>query len=168
MPVDKCKKTFAQLAKRVLPAYMVRMRQAMKHPHPLSDFCTSGIGYRTNLRDLGLVDDCSGCYVLLREGTPFYVGISRGVIKRLRQHTSAQRMHATLAHRMAKDKIRHQEPTPENPDAALQATFNEAQTLLRESTVAFIQIENPLELYLFEAYCAMKLDTSEWNTFRTH
>ena len=48
------------------------------------------------------------------------------------------------------------------------AAFNEAQALLRTCTVAFIEIPNPLEQYLFEAYCAMELDTAEWNTFRTH
>ncbi len=53
-------------------------------------------------------------------------------------------------------------------DPAFRAAFEEAQTLLRGCTVAFIEIPNPLELYLFEAYCAMELDTCEWNTFRTH
>jgi len=37
---------------------------------------------------------------------------------------------------------------------------------------AFVEIANPLELYLFEAYCAMELstgsDTGAWNTFLTH
>lgn len=46
--------------------------------------------------------------------------------------------------------------------------FAEAQALLLDCHVAFVEIENPLELYLFEAYCAMELDTCEWNTFRTH
>ena len=33
---------------------------------------------------------------------------------------------------------------------------------------AYVDIENPLELYVFEAYAAMALGTFEWNTFRTH
>ena len=53
-------------------------------------------------------------------------------------------------------------------DPAFRAAFDEAQALLRGCSVAFIEIPNPLELYLFEAYCAMALDTKEWNTFRTH
>ena len=39
---------------------------------------------------------------------------------------------------------------------------------MRGCAVAFVEIPNPLELYLFEAYCAIALDTSEWNTIRTH
>jgi len=46
--------------------------------------------------------------------------------------------------------------------------FTEARALLRDSTVAVVPIENPLELYLFEAYCAMELGTGEWTTFQTH
>jgi hypothetical protein len=46
--------------------------------------------------------------------------------------------------------------------------FDDAQQYLRALSVAFIAIENPLELYVFEAYAAMSLHTHEWNTFRTH
>jgi hypothetical protein len=53
-------------------------------------------------------------------------------------------------------------------DGDFRKAFDEAQTLLRGCSVAFVDIENPLELYLFEAYCAMELNTCEWNTFRTH
>jgi hypothetical protein len=34
--------------------------------------------------------------------------------------------------------------------------------------VACVVIRNPLELYIFEAYAAMALDTARWNTFETH
>ncbi len=50
----------------------------------------------------------------------------------------------------------------------VKAEFDAAQTRLRAMHVAFIKIQNDLEIYLFEAYCAMELDTSVWNTFRTH
>jgi len=49
-----------------------------------------------------------------------------------------------------------------------QRAFREAQRDLRRLNVAAVVIENPLELHLFEAYAAMKLKTSKWNTFRTH
>jgi len=53
-------------------------------------------------------------------------------------------------------------------DAGFRGEFEKAQQYLRGLSVAFIEIENPLELYVFEAYAAMALDTAEWNTFRTH
>jgi hypothetical protein len=53
-------------------------------------------------------------------------------------------------------------------DRIFRQAFDEAQRLLRSCSVAFVEISNPLELYLFEAYCAMELNTSNWNTFRTH
>jgi len=34
--------------------------------------------------------------------------------------------------------------------------------------VAAVRITNALERYLFEVYCAMKLNTWRWNTFATH
>jgi len=91
-------------------------------------------------------------------------------VARLRQHsTGSTEFSATLAYRLAKEKVPHEKTRREAmQDPAFRAAFNEAQILLRGCTVAFIEIPNPLELYLFEAYCAMALDTCEWNTFRTH
>lgn len=53
-------------------------------------------------------------------------------------------------------------------NSEVRAAFERAQGRLRQASAAFIAIPNDLELYLFEAYCAMELDTSVWNTFRTH
>jgi hypothetical protein len=119
---------------------------------------------------LGRDRDFSGCYVLMRDRKPFYVGISRGVVGRLRQHgKGTTHFDASLAYRMACEKMPHEltrDEAMKDPD--FRRAFDEAQTLIRHSSVAFVEISNPLELYLFEAYCAIELDTSEWNTFRTH
>lgn len=53
-------------------------------------------------------------------------------------------------------------------DQRFQAAFNKAQARLCQFNVAYVEIENPLELYVFEAVAAMALGTHEWNTFRTH
>ena len=47
-------------------------------------------------------------------------------------------------------------------------SFEKAQDYVRKLNVVFIKIHNALELYLFEVYCSMELDTSEWNTFETY
>jgi len=110
--------------------------------------------------------DFSGCYVLLREGEPFYVGISRTAVQRLRQHvTGNTHFDASLAYLMATGKTGHEMNRADAmQDPSFRTAFGEAQALLRDCSVAFIEIDNPLELSLFEAYCAMGLDTCEWNT----
>ncbi len=170
MSIDECIYSFAELAESVLPKHLGTLRSAMVTPRLLKEFCTAGIGVRTLLKRVGRTTDFSGCYVLLRENKPFYIGISRGVVARLRQH-GVGRTHfdASLAYRMACKKVDH-ELTRDAAmrDATFIKAFNQAKQMLRESSVAYVEITNPLELYVFEPYCAMELDTSEWNTFRTH
>jgi|SRR5579871_83059 len=170
MAIDGCTSTFTEMARTILPDHMARLRPLLAAPLPLSSFCRAGVGIRSILSELGRGNDFSGCYVLLREGKPFYVGISRTVVQRLRQHvTGKTHFDASLAYLMATDKTGHEMKRADAMrDAAFREAFNEAQALLRACGVAFIEISNPLELYLFEAYCAMELDTCEWNTFRTH
>ena len=170
MPIDACESTFVDLATTVLPQYMSDMRVAMTVRRPLADFCTSGIGVRTILKGLHKTSDFAGCYVLLRDDQPFYVGISRGVIGRLRQHgTGRTHFDASLAYRMALERVPHKMTrSAAMKHEPFREAFDEAKRLLVGSNVAFVEIPNALELYLFEAYCAMELDTCKWNTFRTH
>jgi len=170
MPIDNCKHTFGEMATRVLPAYMKELRLALTKQHLASSFCTRGLGLKGVLSKLGRTEDLSGCYVLIHDGRPFYVGISRSLIQRLRQHlTGKTHFDASLAHMMAKSKTgRSMGRAEAMTNQSFRQAFDEAQQLLRNCNVAFVEIGNPLELYLFEAYCAMELDTCEWNTFRTH
>ena len=76
---------------------------------------------------------------------------------------------ASLAYTIAQKK----RPTKGQRSAAMETerfmtAFSEAQEYLRTLDVAAVQIVNPVELYVFEAFAAMALRTSEWNTFRTH
>jgi len=158
------------MAATILPDHLRRLKPVLAAPLPVSSFCRPGVGIRSILSELGREKDFSGCYVLLREGRPFYVGISRTVLQRLRQHvTGRTHFDASLAYLMAAEKTGNQMKRADAMrDDTFHKAFDDAQTLLRACSVAFIEISNPLELYLFEAYCAMELDTCEWNTFRTH
>ena len=53
-------------------------------------------------------------------------------------------------------------------DEEFRKYFCQNQNRLQGMHIAFIEIGNDLELYLFEVYASMKLDTGTWNTFRTH
>ncbi len=105
----------------------------------------------------------------LRQENQFHVGISRGVIGRLRQHVFGKtHFDASLAFRIAMTK--HPDRTIVNltrseamQDPLFGTSFTEAQTYLLSLQVATIAITNPLELYVFEPFCALELDTHQWN-----
>lgn len=149
---------------------MDQMRQQMLEPHQMSDFARPRIGPKTLATQIGLAGDFPGCYVLMEPVRPIYVGISRGVIARLRQQVLGKtHFDASLAYRMASLEVGHSLKRGEamNQPEMISA-FSRAKSRLVGCNVAFVEIQNDLELYLFEAYCAMELDTSDWNTFRTH
>ena len=170
MAIDDCRHTFPELVGTVLPGHLKRLRRAMRSPWRAADLARPGVGPRTFATSVGLQSDFSGCYVLMRGTRPVYVGISRGVLARIRQHLRGRtHFDASLAYAIAQDKQR----TPGRRGDAMKhprfrRAFHTAQRYLQQLKVAAVAIENPLELYLFEAYAAMKLNTSKWNTFRTH
>ena len=170
MAIDACDYSFAHLASEVLPGHMRRLRQSLKDPVAASTFSKVGVGPSTIAAALGHDADFAGCYVLARARAPFYVGISRKVIARVRQHMlGASHEQASLAYAIAKKRM----PKSGTRDSAMsdprfRREFDTAQLSLRRATVAFVQIDNPLELHLFEPFAAMELDTRAWNTFRTH
>lgn len=170
MNVDDCPHTFDDLATRVLPKYMDQLRRAFTSPWPASEFAAPNVGPRSLARRFGLGSDFSGCYSLLEGGKPIYVGISRGVLGRVRQHVFGRsHFDASLAYRMAQHGLPTKGRRSANMmNADFRRVFNEAQQYLRSLSVAVLQIDNPLELYLFEAYAAMEVKTSRWNSFRTH
>jgi hypothetical protein len=121
------------------------------------------------LKQHGHAQDFSGCYVIL-EKQPIYVGISRGVFGRLRQHvTGRTHFDASRAYRMAQEELPHGKTRGEAMKAPkFVEVFERKRERLRTMDVATIPIENPVELYVFEVYAAMTLGTTKWNTFRTH
>lgn len=92
------------------------------------------------------------------------------MVKRLVQHLNSNSHYsASLVYRMATEEYPHEMKRDQAMrDEQFRAVFVAAQERLRALQFAFVEIQNDLELYLFEAYAAMKLDTDTWNTFRTH
>lgn len=170
MAIDDCQHHFCELASTVLPMHMDRMRDAMRAPHPLRLFGRPGIGVASIAREMSKAGDFSGSYVVLEQHLPIYVGISRGVISRLRQHTAGKtHFDASLAYRMARacsDSTMPRSVAMKHPE--FHGHFETCRNKLNTFDVAVIEIRNDLEMYLFEAYCAMEFNTCAWNTFRTH
>ncbi|WP_216857567.1 GIY-YIG nuclease family protein [Burkholderia sp. S171] len=170
MPIDNCTHTFADLSTTVLPAHLERLKAALQSPLPASTFVGFKSASREVLSRLGRTTDFPGCYVFIDLDHPVYVGISRGVVKRLAQHLNFEsHFTASLVYKMATDDFPHEMKRDQAmKDDQFREVFLTAQGRLREMSVAFVQIDNDLELYLFEVMAAMHLDTDTWNTFRTH
>jgi hypothetical protein len=172
--IDGCGRSFKEIVNEALPAYMQALRRSMINPLPLRDFNIKGVGTVTIFRGFGYDHDPRGCYVLIESGKPIYVGISKHIIERLIEHVrGTDHYSATLAYRMAKHKL---PPGMIAIDAMANKEFHTEflnnREIMLDWEVAFVEIDNPLELYLFEPYCAMELDTGlnagGWNTFETH
>jgi hypothetical protein len=170
MPIDGCTHTFQDLASNILPGHMAEMRKAMLKPHEMQTFAVEMRGPKACAKHLGLKGDFSGCYVFLDKGNPVYVGISQLVLHRMIQHVRGNtHFDASLAYLMASKRLPHKMRRKEAMnDAAFRSAFEAERNRLRSFDVAFIPISCPVELYGFELYCSMKLDTDQWNTFKTH
>jgi hypothetical protein len=105
MSINGCTYSFAELAAIVLPAHMARLKDAIQQPWSASIFSQPGRGVVAITEQLNLESDFSGCYVLLDGTQPIYVGISRSVLNRLRQHLLGKdHFGASLAFAMARKR----------------------------------------------------------------
>ena len=168
MAIDSCTHNFQELALQVLPEYLYRLNDTK--PIPAIEFVGFKSASKAALEKLCRTQDFPGCYVFIDKDGPMYVGISRGVVKRLVQHLNYQSHYtASLVYRMASVDYPHKmNRNQAMEDESFLKYFTKAQRRLRESDVKFVEIKNDLELYLFEVFAAMELKTCTWNTFRTH
>jgi hypothetical protein len=170
MPIDNCTYTFEELAETVLPRHFQRLQLAMKKPIPAESL----VGHKSFSREvttkLDKQADFPGCYVFINEKTPEYVGISRHVVGRLLQHLNYDSHNSSpWVYRMAlKDYPHEMKRDQAMKDEKFKKAFLLRQESLRPMKIAWVEIENDLELYAFEVFAAMRLDTYKWNTFRTH
>lgn len=170
MPIDQYEHTFQHLVDSDLPSYMATLETMIIDPIPMGDFAIDGVGVAALSERLALQGDFPGCYVLIDRGKPIYVGISKNVLQRLRQHVrGTTHFDASLAYRIAAQRMPHRHTRAKAMEAdEFKAQFDTAKMYLRSLQVAYVKIINPLALYVFEPYCAIRFDTSEWNTFEAH
>lgn len=170
MSIDNCTHSFENLADSVLPDHFKKLEAAIQSPIAAETLVGFKSVNKELLSHLKLESDFPGCYIFIEGEKPFYVGISRGVINRIVQHLNSDTHYsASLVYRMAsKDYQPKMTRGKAMKDELFYSTFLSAQKRLRQMKIAFVEIDNDLELYLFEVFAAIKLGTDEWNTFRTH
>lgn len=95
---------------------------------------------------------------------PIYVGISRTVFRRLRQHVWGNKNNeATFAYLKAKTRLGHK-------DKRLNMDVNELkleQKEIKKHHIIVIPETNDYDMYFMEVYISGRLKT-KWNSFKTH
>lgn len=115
-----------------------------------------------------------GVYVFYEGGTPIYVGRSRRMRQRIREHGARSSRHesATFALKL----LRHEVGEPEGHASEytrpqLQERYPVEYAARRERVrnmrFRVVEIENPVVQTVFETYAILALDTKEYNTFHT-
>ena len=116
-----------------------------------------------------------GIYVFYENGRPIYVGRSRNLTQRFRQHHQQSSRHnsATFAFMISKkdaeksgvDIKRSREELQNDP--VFIPIFIKAKKRVSEMHVQVIQMDDPIEQTLFEVYAALELKTKH-NSWDTH
>jgi len=126
-------------------------------------------------QDLAKVPE-RGIYVFYEDGRPVYVGRSRRMRARLREHgqQSSDRYSATFALLLAQEEAEERGIDCKSmrkaqlvQDNRFQPLFLAAKERVARMAVRCVEIEDPVEQTLFEVYAALALDT-QYNVFDTH
>lgn len=80
MPIDQRPYSFQQLASLRLPELMAQMRRKWLKRSLWKSLPERGVGEKSMAKELGISGDFPGCYVLIENDVPLYVGIFVGCL----------------------------------------------------------------------------------------
>lgn len=124
------------------------------------------LGYSTNESS-----EFKGLYIFGEEinGTviPVYIGISRSVYRRLRQHPWGKKHNeCTLAYLKTRQRWKIEGKKTERATITDEDMLP-AKSIIQNYKVVLVAVQNDYELYFLEVILAGKFKT-KWNSFRTH
>ena len=119
--------------------------------------------------------EIKGLYIFYENDIPVYVGISRKILRRLRNHfVGKSHYQATLVYLMLRDVYDNDEKNDIYRGKRSEfEPFNNGgreekqEELINNFEISIIPIEDNYELYLTEVLAACELKT-KWNCFQTH
>lgn len=122
------------------------------------------------------IPDEPGIYLFSEGGVPIYVGQTRRLRQRLRQHMipSSGQMSASFAFLLAKDLANTRGLVVGGPrqqvvsDPEFAPLFIQMKERVSAMDVRFIVMHDPIERTMFEMYAALHLGTEQYNSFETH
>lgn len=124
----------------------------------------------------GALPAAAGVYAFTEKGKAMYVGQTRNLRQRIRQHggPSSQHNQAVFAFNLAKADAKLAGKLPRGTrrvieqDVVFAELFQAQRRRVAEMDVRFVEISNPELRTVFEVYAAMSLETLEYNSFETH
>lgn len=152
-----CRLSFEELANDALPKLFDALIDRNKEAKTLTSHLSETLNHLPKNR---------ACYVFYEGERPLYVGISRNLRDRVKQHLSARPSQANLCVRFAASALGltvSQAVISEH----FQEQFRLANARLLTCTISWIEVDDAMTLYLLEPFVAMKLDTQEFNRFDT-
>lgn len=128
------------------------------------------------LADKPTIPEAAGVYLFSEEGAPLYLGQSRNLRRRLREHTSrtSKENQAPFAFNLARREAERRELTVSGTrqqlaaDPEFKSLFTEARERAAKMDVQFIVLEDAMRRYIFEPYATQVLGTEMYNSFETH
>lgn len=118
------------------------------------------------------MNEVSGLYIFYENESPIYTGISRAILRRLKNHfLGKSHFEASLAYLILRHKHDQEKGVYYGERANLQL-FNEEREFLQKQMrsnwkIAIIPMTDSHQMYLSEFYIACQLKT-KWNSFETH
>ena len=123
------------------------------------------------------VPAAAGVYLLSEPNLHLYVGRTRNLRRRLRDHSSPSANHhqATLAIKIARIETQHDKPTYQSAgsttdllssSSTFRTAFDDAKARIRAMQVRYVEEQEPVRQALLEIYAAVELGTY-YNSFET-
>ncbi|TVY01492.1 GIY-YIG nuclease family protein [Paenibacillus cremeus] len=177
MSINNTTYTYNEIVNKVAPK---KFKELLQSPtYLVSHFGVKFKGVASIIKQLKLPfeSDFKGLYVFYENDKAIYVGISKNVLKRLRQHVKCEKQsESSFAYLLTLEHAKQNNitiPVGTREERMNSKEFYElfnstVRARLLDMKVKFIEINCDVSLYLSEVYFAMELNTDKFNSFETH
>jgi hypothetical protein len=177
MSINNTSYTFNQIVDEVAPKKLEELQKCMAYSTCHFGVKKQGVKAIIEKLELPYKDDFKGLYVFYEDDKPIYVGISKNVLKRIRQHVKCEKQNeSSFAYLLTIEHTKQNSitiPVGTREERMVSEEFFglfnlTVRTRILKMKVKFIEIKCDVSFYLSEVYFAMQLNTDMFNSFETH